>query len=169
VLLLIDNTWDGEPALAGEIVRVELRARGGGIVVTVEAPFHDDPPPPAPPGATDRLWEHEVVEVFLLGRDDAYLEIEMGPHGHHLAIELRGVRNVVKSGLPLPYRARIDGSRWTGEAEIPAEFLPPGLDRVNAFAIHGVGAARRFLAAFPAPGPQPDFHRLDAFGELRLG
>ena len=38
----------------------------------------------------------------------------------------------------------------------------------NAFAIHGVGPQRRYLACTPVPGPQPDFHRLEVFPAVDL-
>ncbi len=168
MVLLIDKTWDGRPAGPDEAARVEIAARRGRVIVGVDAPFHGDPPPASAPGPTDRLWEHEVVEVFFLGRDEAYLEIELGPHGHHLVLELRGVRRVVRSGLPLDYESRIHGPRWSGSAEFPRTWLPAGLDRGNAFAMHGAGDARRHLAAYPVPGDSPDFHRLSCFGALCL-
>jgi hypothetical protein len=46
--------------------------------------------------------------------------------------------------------------------------LPPGLGRVNAYAIHGQGANRRYLAAYSVGGTAPDFHRLDRFVPLTL-
>ncbi len=46
---------------------------------------------------------------------------------------------------------------------MPRSWLPPGPHRVNAYAIHGVGAARRYLAWAPSEGEGPDFHRLEAF------
>ena len=62
-----------------------------------------------------------------------------------------------------------EGGRWRGHARIPKAWLPPGCDRVNAFAIHGQGDDRRHLAWRPAGGEKPDFHRLEAFGALALG
>ncbi len=168
MILLIDKTWDGRPIGLDETARAEVDSSPDQVVIRVEAPFHGDPPPSSPPGPTDRLWEHEVVEVFLLGRAETYLEIELGPHGHHLVLELRGVRRVARSGLPLEYRCGIEGSRWRGVAAFPRSWLPAGLDRGNAYAIHGVGSSRRYLAAFPVPGDAPDFHRLACFGALRL-
>ncbi|MBY0399504.1 hypothetical protein K2X89_04365, partial [Myxococcota bacterium] len=53
--------------------------------------------------------------------------------------------------------------RWRGRARVPLDFLPTGLCSANAYAIHGVGDARRYLAWHPVPGPQPDFHRLELF------
>jgi len=132
----------------------------------VDAPFHGDPPPAAAPGPVDRLWDYEVVELFLLGEDERYLEIELGPGGHHLVLALAGRRELVASGLPLDFAAHIDGARWSGRASLPLHRLPPGLRAANAYAIHGTGPARRHLAAHPVPGPLPDFHRLDAFPPL---
>jgi len=50
---------------------------------------------------------------------------------------------------------------------VPLRLLPPGLDRVNAYAVWGPAGARRHLAWRPVPGPGPDFHRLECFGLLR--
>ena len=77
-------TWDGVPVADGARVRLDWR---DAVVIEVEAPFTGDAVPPAPRGRTDRLWEHEVVEVFLASEAAAaarYLEIELGPHGHWL-------------------------------------------------------------------------------------
>lgn len=42
------------------------------LEVLVEAPFFDDPPPPTGSRGRpcDGLWDHEVVELFLLGEQD---------------------------------------------------------------------------------------------------
>ncbi len=162
--LRIDRTWDGRRARPDEIARLEIEPRGGHLVLRVDAPFHGDPPPASPPGSTEGLWEHEAVEAFLLGRDGEYLEIELGPHGHYLVLRFRGPRKAVARGIPLGYEARIEGDRWRGTAAIPFERLPAGIDRVNAYAVHGSGPGRRHLAAFPVPGDRPDFHRPEAFG-----
>lgn len=135
-----------------------------GLVVRVDAPFHDDPPPAAPPGPTRALWEHEVVELFVAGPDDHYLEIELGPHGHHLVLWLEGVRRPAQERLPLALEVAREGGRWTATARTDARVpLPAPPWRVNAYAIHGVGAERRYLAHAPVPGSQPDFHRLERF------
>jgi len=168
-LLRIERTWDGSPAAPDETATVEIEPREGTLVIRVDAPYHGDAPPAFPPGPTEALWEHEAIEVFLLGSDENYLEIEMGPHGHHLALVLRGRRHAIARGLPLDYVARIEGERWRGVAVVPREWLPAGLGRVNAFAVHGQREARRHLAAFPVPGDRPDFHRFESFGELPRG
>jgi len=162
--LRVAHTWSGEAVPASERAEVRARVEGAWLVIEVDAPFHGDPPPTAPPGPTGRLWEHEVVELFLLGADERYLEVELGPHGHHLVLRLHGRRRVEAQGLAIEFVARRRGARWSGRARVPAEWLPPGLARCNAYAIHGRGADRRHLAAFPVRGPEPDFHRLEDFG-----
>lgn len=159
------RTWNDEPLRPDELVRVELRL-GAAIEVDVEATRHGDPPPSGPPGRRDGLWDFEVVELFLLGRDEQYLELELGPHGHYLALRLAGRRRVVASDLPVEYTVEASGSRWRGRARARLEDLPPELSAANAYAIHGEGAARRHLAWVPVPGPAPDFHRLECFAPL---
>lgn len=166
VEIVIDRTWDAAAARPDEVVRVAARRDADGLRLEIEAPFHDDPPPAAPPGPTPALWEHEVVEVFLLAPDERYLEVELGPHGHHLVLALRGRRRIEREQLAIGYHAIRSGGRWQGEAAVPAALLPRGADHWNAYAIHGTGSHRRYLAHAPVPGEQPDFHRLDAFVPL---
>lgn len=159
---LVDRTWDGHAAETGEIVLVRARLGTLGLRVRVEAPYHGDLPPAGPPGPTEGLWEHEVVELFIVGRGGDYLEIELGPHGHHLALRLRAPRQVTARGLPVDYTAAIRGRRWSGEALVAPVLLPAAPERANAFAIHGA-APRRYLAAAPTGGERPDFHRIETF------
>lgn len=166
--LLIATSWDGSPVRVDEQVVVTCAALANVVTVEVQAPFHADPAPLSSPGRTDRLWEYEVIELFLLGDDNRYLEVELGPHGHYLALQLYGRRHVERRALLLDYSAKISGDRWRGTAHLPTAWLPEGLCRGNAYAIHGTGEERRYLAAHPVPGPTPDFHRLECFGTLRL-
>ncbi len=165
-----DRTWDGSPAGDDEAARVSVLVDGAGLLLQIDAPYHGDPPPPGPPGATDGLWNHEVVEVFVLGSGprEPYTEIEVGPHGHHLVLRLEGRRNPVETKLPLELDAVIvpDGKRWAATARLSARHLPPQPHRFNVYAIHGIGAARRYLAWRPPGGDAPDFHRLEVFEPL---
>ena len=168
-VLRIEHTWRGRPLAASEQAVVHLSREGDGdLHLRVEAPFYSDPPPPGPPGSLDGLWEYEVVEVFLVDASTArrkprYLEIELSPHGHHLVLQLHGVRERTASGLPLGYATEICASRWRGEAVLASRFLPPAPWLANAFAIHGVGPARQYAAANPVPGDRVDFHCPDRF------
>ena len=62
-----------------------------------------------------------------------------------------------------------EGGRWQAIVRFPAGWLPCGLRAANAYAIHGLGPARRFLAASPVPGDEPDFHQLASFPALPPG
>ena len=68
--------------------------------------------------------------------------------------------------LAIAFMAAIDAGRWRGEARVPARLVPAGVSRWNAYALHGLGAARRYLAHAPVPGDAPDFHRLGCFVPL---
>jgi hypothetical protein len=176
--IVVAHSWDGTRTLPpAEQTHLRLAVDASSAYVTiVRAPFHaDDPPPPrdhlAPrPGECPRLWDFQVVELFLLGDDgDRYLELEFGPHGHYLALMLHGERRCVRAGrLPLAhYCATIDEAcaTWSAEARFPRTWIPPGWSRWNAFAIHGSETRREYASAFPATHgePSPDFHRLRYF------
>ncbi len=166
--LQIAGTWDGAPISDEERVTVRLAGEPDAVVIHVDAPMHGDPPPPGPPGPTWGLWEYEVVELFVLGADDRYTEIEIAPSGHHLVLQLAGCRNVVARELPLELTTEVGDGRWTAEARISRTLLPPGPHRVNAYGIHGLGAERRYLAWAAVPGAAPDFHRLSRFPSVTL-
>ena len=166
--LLVAQTWDGQPAPRGDWVNVELTLGAQTLLIDIDAPFHGDEAPAGPVGSTPGLWNHEVVELFLLGDDERYLEVELGPHGHYLVLELSGRRRVVREHDVLDYRVRHDGMRFRGRAQIPLDWLPSGIARLNAYSIHGPSSARQHLAWRGAPGVRPDFHRLETFGALGL-
>lgn len=166
VRLEIVAQWDGAAAPGGEHATVDLELRPSGVEIRIDAPFHHDPPPPGRAGRTPGLWEYEVVEVFLLGSRERYLEVEVGPGGHWLGLELRGRRQVVRDDLAVEILSlERTTSRWICEARLETP-LPKGPLRLNAYAIHGVGSARRYLAWHPVPGRTPDFHRIETFPTL---
>lgn len=159
----ITRDWRGAPVPAAEHVAVDVVLDDDGVTVLVDAPWHGDAPPGTAPGSTERLWAHEVVEVFLVGKGERYTEIELGPHGHYLALRLAGARRVIERHVPVRCATRIDGVRWRGRATLVRSLVPEPVVAANAYAIHGAGAARRYLAAHPLPGAVPDFHRLACF------
>jgi hypothetical protein len=169
--LSIAHDWRGRELPSAEHAELLLARAGEVLRIEVDAPFFGDPPPTAAVGPTDRLWEHEVVELFIADDGAHYLEVELSPHGHHLVLELSGVRRVVRSLLAIEYRAVIDHAarRFRGVAGVPASYLPDRAVRVNAFAIHGQGGARTYCAHSPPGGQVPDFHRLESFVPLQLG
>jgi hypothetical protein len=165
VVLTIGREWGG--AVLPRAARTELRLswEDAALRVEVDAPFADDPPPPGPPGPTDGLWEHEVVELFVVRPDGSYVELELSPHGHHLLLELSGVRVVARRRLPVAWTPTIDRGRgrFGGTARIDRGLFPERPARVAAFRIAGVGDARRYELFAPLPGDRPDFHQPDRF------
>jgi hypothetical protein len=161
----IRGTWDARPLAPNEYARIDL-SLGDVLEIELEATRYGDPPPPRPTGRCDGLWDFEVVELFLLGQDDRYLELEFGPAGHWLALRLDGRRRIAARDLDLDFEVWDEGARWHGRTRVPRAWLPVGLHAANAYAIHGEGEARRHLAWAPVPGPQPDFHRLEHFAPL---
>lgn len=167
--LEIDHDWKGQALPAADRVRLLLERSETDWILEVDAPYYGDPAPPGEGGSTDRLWDYEVVELFLLGEGQRYLEIELGPHGHYLVLLLRGPREPERTDLKIGYQAKLDGDRWYGRAKIPKQLLPGSKPRAcNAYAMHGQGADRRYVAAYPVPGVAPDFHRLEFFRALRF-
>jgi len=101
-MLRICRRWNGTPIGPADHIDVAWTDQGAIIELRVTAPFYGDPPAPsAPIGPTDRLWEHEVVEVFIAGPDGRYTEIELAPSGHHLVLQLDGVRQPVATCIPI--------------------------------------------------------------------
>ena len=176
VTLVIGRTWDGEPLPEASRTTMRIAYAGDELVIEVDAPFAGDPPPPGPPGPTDRLWEHEVVELFVVGPDDRYTEIELNPHGHHLVLQLEGIRNIVRAKIPIaldpithtPPNTPDLSPRWHTTARIPRAILPAAPTRCNAFRVSGIAPARRFEAMVALPGERPDFHQLDRFAPWPL-
>jgi hypothetical protein len=166
--LEIVHDWRGRPIPQHETVRLDLALGDEALTVEIVAPLHGDPKPAAPIGSCDGLWNHEVIELFLLGDDDRYLEIELGPWGHYLVLELAGRRQVVASGRAIDFRAQRGQAGWTGRAVIPADLIPEPIGLGNAYAIHGRAGARHYRALHPVPGEEPDFHRLECFGPIGL-
>jgi len=170
--LEIATTWHGDPLEPAEQAVVRVVLEDGAIAVTVAAPFVADPAPLVARGRTERLWEHEVVEVFFAEsatRGSRYLELELGPHGHWLAFGFASYRALTVSDIAVTFEASIVGTRWAGQAHIAAPEVAravAAIGAMNAYAIRGVGAARRYMAAWPAPNgayPGPDFHRTEYF------
>ncbi|GFX24335.1 UPF0462 protein C4orf33 [Trichonephila clavipes] len=70
--------------------------------------------------------------------------------------------------LPVEYQATINqqNNTWRGIASIPKTYFPPGVNRFNAYTIHGSGDGRQYEALFPVPTyhfTHPDFHGLEFF------
>jgi len=170
----IRTTWDGKP-IDHEPVKFTVNAlNDDSLKVEVRGSFFNDPGSPAvPPGnPCPELWEYEVAEIFFLGAEDKYLEVELCPHGQHLVLLLNGTRNMIKDKLALEYTAVIDeeNKTWKGSAIIPIDYFPPEVAKINAYAIHGSGECRQYEALYPATTgfDTPDFHRLQFFKDFNF-
>lgn len=162
--IVIDRLWDGTTADERYTLDLSVDPTTRELVVSVDAPYFADPTPEGARGSVANLYEYEVVELFLFGSDERYLEVELGPGGHYLALAFEGARQKrrdVALDCDVPV---FENERWRGRARIPREALPPAASRVNAHAIHG-HSPRRWLSAAPTAagaGSRPDFHRFDA-------
>ncbi len=161
--LSIRTYWDGTPAPQADWAQLSLRLDTTHLHVHVEAPFRNDPSPERPSGFCEGLWEFEVVELFLFGANDQYLELELGPYGHYVALVFAGARNRVAVINDLKVSCSRSVGSWSGDLKLPRAALPAGLFGLNAFAIRGVDDERGYFALVPTPGDQPDFHRLDCW------
>ena len=56
-----------------------------------------------------------------------------------------------KKCLDIEYSCEISNKKWIGSAIIPWSYFPHGIDKFNAYAIHGVGKDRVYEALFPVP------------------
>jgi hypothetical protein len=166
VRLCIDRLWDGTSADERYALDLSVDDSTHELIVSVDAPFFGDPPPPqAARASVADLFEYEVVELFLFGAGARYLEVELGPSGHYLALAFAGERQR-RGDVTIAYDvSALEDQRWRGRARVPPEALPPVASRVNAHAIHG-RSPRRWLSAAAGAGSRPDFHRFDAAIEL---
>jgi hypothetical protein len=160
--LSIEKTWDGKPIDSNELVNIKLELRDDFLCINVLAPFHGDEAPAAPVGPTAELWKYEVIEVFIVGEDSRYTEIELSPHGHHLVLQLSAPRVVERALIPIEFDVEFQEDKWLGCARVPLSILPAKPQYLNAFAIHGE-IERRYLCWTPLPGPEPDFHQPHRF------
>ncbi|XP_064610057.1 UPF0462 protein C4orf33 homolog [Liolophura sinensis] len=168
----IQTLWDGG-SIDHDPVVIKLEGSPSGLIMTVDAPFFDDPKPmggvagqPYP-----ELWNYEVVEAFFLNDKNEYLEMEFSPHGQHLLLLLDGYRHPIQDKLPLEYQATIEDKKWQGRAVIPAGYFPSQVSKMNCYSIHGVGDKRTYESLYPTPKgkySEPDFHRLEYFQPINL-
>ncbi|KAI2668701.1 hypothetical protein H4Q32_005475 [Labeo rohita] len=151
----IKYTWDSLPMHHDPII-ISFSPGDNGLLMQVTATLINDPPAPAgPPGEPfPGLSDYEVVESFFLNSNtEQYLEVQQ---------------------LPLSFKVNIENNIWKGEALIPWRYFPPGVNKMNSYAIHGSGAERSYEALYPVPredlveGQKPDFHRLEYFEDFTL-
>ena len=169
ITLQIENAWDGTAVAEYSSSRVELRLTEHGLNLHFSGPLMGDPAPEEPPGRLWGLWNHEVLECFIVGPDSNYLEVEVGPHGHFLILCLHGVRTIVNDAVPAQLQWHTAaGGIWSVSVVVGHEHLPSLPWKMNAFAIYGA-TPRTFLASTPVPGDGPDFHRISQYTQSFSG
>uniref|UniRef100_A0A8D0H3M7 Uncharacterized protein n=1 Tax=Sphenodon punctatus TaxID=8508 RepID=A0A8D0H3M7_SPHPU len=149
----IITTWDSIQVMHAPVT-IRFKPGDEGLVMEVSSLFFDDPPaPPGEPGKPfDGLWDYEVVESFFLNI----------------------LSRTYVIWLDLIFKADINGGKWNGTAIIPWNYFPPGVNKMNSYAIHGSGIGRTYEALYPIPreeieeGQGPNFHRLEYFKKFSL-
>ena len=127
------------------------------------------------------LYRFDAVEVFLDPEPSTpatYVELEVGPRGHFLDVDVDRDRRPAgdvswSSGMTVATRVDESARRYRVEARVPAAALGRGpLERadlrVGLFRLAGRGEARRYLARFPTLTKRPSFHVPERFGRLQL-
>jgi hypothetical protein len=66
------------------------------------------------------LWRHDVIELFLLGPDKRYLELEFGPFGHYWFLELDGCRNITGEIEPFAHDCKRTENFWEANGAFAA-------------------------------------------------
>lgn len=123
-------------------------------------------PPPAPqPAATDGLWQHSCLELFVARAAEArYHEFNFSPSGDWAgyAFSAERVRDLDAAPLPAP-RIRCERAARTLalQAWLPAAALPPGAGDFALGLTAVVESTDGSLSywALAHPGARPDFHR----------
>lgn len=165
----IGERMDGCELIVAEVARasVAVDEDARALVWTIDARLMGDAAPvEGPPREVDGLWQHEVVELFVVGapfdRTATYVELEVAPSGHWLALRLEGYRQRVARGLPVDVEVEIDDAArtWRAVVRLSLDELPPRPWRVNMCAVHGPAEARRYWSATTLGGDRPDFHRV---------
>ncbi len=164
----INSMWNGSPA-SGELhAQVQLRPKNDGLFVRVRGQsLVEQERPHEPEGSrVDGLWRYDVIEIFLVGANNHYIEVELGAFGHWLVLGFNGVRAL--SNTYIDFAPRISHQRtqesWESCMLIPWNLLPLPIVRMNAFAI----LKGEFLAFQKVPGAKPDFHQPQIYPEFHL-
>jgi hypothetical protein len=159
--LEVESRWDGSPCpdktIRGEFT---VEREESGLRITAKAPkFSVEHQPNAPTGTRfDGLWEFDVLEIFFVGENGKYIEIELGTAGHYLVLGFDGVRRRSNDFHDMSFDhsfKREDDGSTISTILIPNEILPTVITRANAFVI----ANQEFLSHAPLPGAKPDFHQ----------
>jgi hypothetical protein len=154
--------------LGGEIHRegrhLLLRLRLAGAIESVHLPA-----PVAAPARRDGLWATTCFECFwAVEGARPYWELNLSPAGHWNLYRLEDYRDGLRpeTGYDLPpHRVVRDVGELTLQLDLP---LPEGLAaeaplQVGITSVIEERSGRLSYWALAHPGPEPDFHRREAF------
>jgi hypothetical protein len=188
--IVIDRRIDsGEPAPAA--LRTDVRSRWTDkfLYIMAVCPYEHANlrPDPVTNVETHRLWEHDVLEVYI-GANFAditkYFELQVSPQGEYLDMKIDqtvaqigvGDERLFQSGWEVKSRHEADKKVWYGEFRIPLAAIDPrpvqlGNEfRINVYRLQGPHpeppARRDFIAWQPTGEYHP--HRPLKFGRLKL-
>jgi len=166
----VNKMWDGSPCGDERLhAEVWITKKEAGLNVRVHATILDGQKIPNAPVDTrfDGLWDYDVVELFFVGADGKYTEVEVGAGGHYLVLAFDDVRIRANDFAGREFDHRHGGSTpgtWQTQMTIPWDVLPSTITRMNAFAIMG----GTHLALSAVPGSAPDFHQPATFPEAEV-
>ena len=125
----------------------------------------------------ERLWEHDVIELFLLDDNGtAYQEFNLAPNGAWWTEGFESYRKPqspqAKQSTPMSIVSEIDNGEtyaWMSypRSELAVHFSGSERSRANLCAILGKDS-RRYVSYHHPAQPKPDFHLEACFGEVRI-
>jgi alpha-galactosidase len=132
-------------------------------------------PDAEPSGRRDRLWDRDVVEVFLQpagSHGQRYKEFEVSPNGFWIDLDIGpGEKRNLQSGLRRRVKIDEQNKTWMAETALPMKSLTTQFDptkawRANFFRVEGATEPRFYSAWRPTGTPVPNFHVPEAFDKL---
>jgi len=175
--LRFDADWQGKNADQQRETEVRLLWTAETLFIRFRARYRTISifPDAEPNGRRDRLWDRDVVEVFLqpdLSNPRRYKEFEVSPNGYWIDLDIApGKKHDLKSALKRRVALYEDAKTWVAELAIPLKCLTEKFDsakrwRVNFFRVEGASEPRFYSAWRPTETAVPNFHVPEAFGEL---
>lgn len=177
----ITTDWRGGPSTLETIARFTWSADA--LFFSFDCAYDELAIDEAAPTTTEHaeLYRFDAVEVFLdpdPSTPATYLELEVGPRGHFLDVDVdrdRRPRGDVawSSGMRIGTSIDPTVNRYRVEVKVPVGalgqvLLVPGVLRVGLFRLSGRGDGRLYLARFPTMTERPSFHVPERFGSLEL-
>lgn len=160
-----DSRCDAVTAIAVEVVR----PRAGGLQLSYEVTGAIDAlrlPGIMAPARADELWRHTCFEAFVRpAMGSAYFEFNFAPSTQWAAYQFDGCRSGMHDAEIGPPRieVRFVPRRFTLQAALELDTLPPGSWKLGFSAVIEETSGRLSYWALAHPSGKPDFHHADCF------